>query len=157
MCKNNHTTGCTPKVWHPGRADLDQKSAQTWCDLHPLGCISEREEADWNNNQSCTPNHWTLWPMENIELYSTFILVATWLLIPKPKLMLRSIPMPRSQPMSSYPLYSSLVFHLSQAPISITTKVPCPATISTDPPFLAEALLITRRLCIVSIEFILIF
>ena len=77
MCKNNHTTRCPPKVQHPGRGDLDQKSAQAWCNLHPMGCISEREEADWNNNQLCTPNHWTLWPMENLKLYSIFILVAT--------------------------------------------------------------------------------
>ena len=77
MCENNHTTRCLPKVWHPGRADLDKKLAQTWCDLHPVGCISEREEADQNYNQSCTPNHWPLWSMENLELYSTVILVAT--------------------------------------------------------------------------------
>ena len=76
MCKNNHTTRCPPKGWHPGRADLDKKSAQTWCDLHPAGCISEREEADWNHNQSCTPNHWPLWPMENLKLYSMVILMA---------------------------------------------------------------------------------
>ena len=38
---------------------------------------SEREEADWNYNWSCTPNHWPLWSMENLELYSTVILVAT--------------------------------------------------------------------------------
>ena len=44
------------------------------------------------------------------------------LLIPKPKLMPRSISTPRSQPMSSYLLYSSLVFHCSQVPISVTTK-----------------------------------
>ena len=77
----------------------------------------------------------------------------------------RSIPMPRSQPMSSYLLYSSLMFHHSQAPISIATKcpspsqpsthlhrnqVPCPAMISVDPPVLAETLIITHRLCIIS-------
>ena len=39
MCENNCTTRCLPKVQHPGRADLDKKSAQTWCDLHPI-CIS---------------------------------------------------------------------------------------------------------------------
>ena len=44
------------------------------------------------------------------------------LLIPKPKFTPRSISMPRSQPMSSYLLYSSLVFCCSQAPISIATK-----------------------------------
>ena len=77
MCENNHTTRCLPKVRHPGRADLDEKSAQTWCDLHPAGHISEREEADQNNNRSCTPDHWPLWPMENLELYLTVILVAT--------------------------------------------------------------------------------
>ena len=42
-----------------------------------MGHISEREEADWNNNWSCKPNHWALWPMESLELYSTFILMAT--------------------------------------------------------------------------------
>ena len=77
MCKNNRTTRCLPKVQHPGRADLDKKSAQMGCDLHPTGCISEREEADWNYNQSCTPNHWPLQSMENLELYLTVILVAT--------------------------------------------------------------------------------
>ena len=77
MCKNNCTTRCLPKVWHLGRADLDKKSAQTWCDLHPTGRISEREEADRNHNQSCTPNHWPLWSMENLILYLMVILVAT--------------------------------------------------------------------------------
>ena len=77
MCENNHATRCLSKVWHLGRADLDKMSAQMWCDLHPVGCISEREEADWNYNRSCTPNHWPLWSMENLELYSTVILVAT--------------------------------------------------------------------------------
>ena len=77
MCENNHATGCLPKIQHLGRADLDEKSAQTWCDLHPMRCISEREAADRNYNQSRTPNHWPLWPMENLELYSTVILVAT--------------------------------------------------------------------------------
>ena len=37
----------------------------------------QREEADQNYNQSCTPNHWPLWSMENLELYLTVILVAT--------------------------------------------------------------------------------
>ena len=41
MCENNCTTRCLRKVRHPGRADLDQKSAQTRCDLHPSGRISE--------------------------------------------------------------------------------------------------------------------
>ena len=77
MCENNCTTRCLPKVQHLGRADLDKKSAQMWCDLHPTGHISEREEADRNYNRSCTPNHWPLQPMENLELYSTVILVAT--------------------------------------------------------------------------------
>ena len=48
-------------------------------------------------------------------------------LIPKSKLT------PRSQPMSSYPLYSSLMFHRSQAPISITAKHPSPSQPSTSP------------------------
>ena len=77
MCENNCATRCLPKVWHPGRADLDKKSAQPWCDLHPVGHISEREEADQNYNWSCAPNHWPLWPMENLKLYSMVILVAT--------------------------------------------------------------------------------
>ena len=34
----------------------------------------------------------------------------------------RSTTTPRSQPMSSYPLYFSLVFHRSQVPISVATK-----------------------------------
>ena len=77
MCKNNCATRCLPKVWHPERADLNKKSAQTWCDLHPMGRISEWEEADQNHNQSCTPNHWPLWSMENLKLYLMVILVAT--------------------------------------------------------------------------------
>ena len=77
MCENNRTTRCLSKVRHPWRADLDQKSAQMWCDLHPMGCISEREEADWNNNWSCAPDHWPLRPMENLKLYSMVILLAT--------------------------------------------------------------------------------
>ena len=44
------------------------------------------------------------------------------LLIPKSELTPRFSSMPRSQPMSSYPLYSSLVFCHSQAPISVTAK-----------------------------------
>ena len=44
------------------------------------------------------------------------------MLIPKPEPMPRSIPTLRFQPMSSYPLYSSLVFHRSQAPISVAIK-----------------------------------
>ena len=77
MCENNRITRSLPKIWHPGRADLDKKSAQSWCDLHPVGRISEREEADRNNHRSCTPNHWPLWPMENLKLYPMVILVAT--------------------------------------------------------------------------------
>ena len=77
MCKNNCTTRSLPEIQHPGRADLDKKSAQMWCDLHPMGHISEREEADRNYNWSCTPNHWPLWSMENLKLYLTVILVAT--------------------------------------------------------------------------------
>ena len=76
MCENNCATRCLPKVQHPGRADLDENSAQTRHDLHPTGHISEREEADQNYNWSCTPNHWPLWSMENIKLYLTVILVA---------------------------------------------------------------------------------
>ena len=34
MCKNNHTTRCTPKVWHPGRADLDKNQLR-----HDVICI----------------------------------------------------------------------------------------------------------------------
>ena len=77
MCENIHATRCLPKIQHPGRADLDEKSAQMWCDLHPTECISEREEADQNYNRSCTPNHWPLQSMENLELYLMVILVAT--------------------------------------------------------------------------------
>ena len=44
------------------------------------------------------------------------------LLTPKTEPMPRSITTPRSQPMSSYPLYFSLVFRRSQAPISVATK-----------------------------------
>ena len=58
--------------------------------------------------------------MHNPELPT--IQMVLLLLIPKPKLMPRSISTPRSQPMLSYLLYSSLMFHCSQAPISIATK-----------------------------------
>ena len=44
------------------------------------------------------------------------------LLRPKPKPTLRSKPTPRSQPMSSYPLYSGLVFCGSLVPISAAIK-----------------------------------
>ena len=44
------------------------------------------------------------------------------MLIPKSELTPRSPSVPRSQPMSSYLLYSSLMFHCSQAPISVTAK-----------------------------------
>ena len=75
-------------------------------------------------------------------------MTSLWLLIPKSELMPRSPSAPRSQPMSSYPLYSSLLFCHSQAPISVTAKrpspsqpsahlrhsqAPCPATISVTP------------------------
>ena len=55
-------------------------------------------------------------------MYSFFTFLL--LLIPKSKLTPRSISMPRSQPIPSYPLYSSLVFRCSQVPISIATKHP---------------------------------
>ena len=73
------------------------------------------------------------------------------LLIPKPKLTPRSIPTPRFQPMSSYPLYSSLMLHCSQAPISIAIA-PCPAKISASHQFSAEAPLIIHRPSIVSTD-----
>ena len=67
MCKNNRTTRCSPKVWHPGRTDLDQKSSQAWCDLPPGGCISEREEADWIiiNHAHQTIGHYSQWKTSN--------------------------------------------------------------------------------------------
>ena len=78
--------------------------------------------------------------------------VQEWfLLIPKPKPAPRSLPMPRSQPMSSYLLYSSLVFHCSQAPISVAAKR-LTQPLFLPPPSSAEALLITRRLCIISAD-----
>ena len=73
-----------------------------------------------------------------ILVHPSFSTHIVSLLIPKSELM------PRSQPMSSCPLYSSLVIHHSQAPIFITAKrltqpqfpsFPCPAeklTISKD-------------------------
>ena len=70
MCENNRTTRSLPKIQHPGRADLDKKSAQMWCDLHPVGHISEKEEADQNNNRSCAPNHWPLWQTLNYIRWS---------------------------------------------------------------------------------------
>ena len=42
--------------------------------------------------------------------------------IPNSQPMPRSISTPRSQPTPWYPLYSSLMFHCSQAPISVATK-----------------------------------
>ena len=78
--------------------------------------------------------------------------VQEWfLLIPKPEPAPRSLPMPRSQPMSSYLLYSSLVFHCSQAPISVAAKR-LTQPLFLPPPSSAEALLITRRLCIISAD-----
>ena len=53
--------------------------------------------------------------------------VCLQLLIPKSKLTPRSPSTPRSQPMSGYPLYSSLVFCHSQVPISVTAKHPSPS------------------------------
>ena len=53
----------------------------------------------------------------DVRKYSRFLL-----LIPKPEPTPRSILTPRFPPMSNYPLYSSLVFHRSQAPISIAIK-----------------------------------
>ena len=74
------------------------------------------------------------------------------LLIPKSKLTPRSIPMPRSQPMSSYPLYSSLMPHHTQMPISIATKHLAQPWYSINPPVSAETLIITHRLCIISVD-----
>ena len=79
------------------------------------------------------------------------------LLIPKSELMLRSPSAPRSQPISSYPLYSSLVFHCSQVPISVAAKhltqprfpsLPCSAemlTISTSQVIFPR--MVMRQLC----------
>ena len=64
-----------------------------------------------------TPWHQSSWTCRLVE-----DLGISSLLIPKPELTPRSISTPRSQPMSSYPLYSSLVLHHSQAPISVATK-----------------------------------
>ena len=72
------------------------------------------------------------------------------LLIPKPKFMPRSISMPRSQPMSNYPLYLSLMFCHSQAPISAATKCLAQPEISINPPSSAETLIITHKPCIIS-------
>ena len=49
------------------------------------------------------------------------------MLLPRPRPTPRSISTPRSQPKPNYPLYSTLVFHHNQAPISITSQVPIPS------------------------------
>ena len=54
--------------------------------------------------------------------FFTLLLKFSQLLIPKHELTPRSISTPRFQPMSSYPLYSSLMFRHSQAPISVAIK-----------------------------------
>ena len=56
------------------------------------------------------------------NLYHGSIPQCANLLILKPGLMPRSIPMPRFQPLSSYPFYSSLMFCRSQVPIPVIAK-----------------------------------
>ena len=59
---------------------------------------------------------------------SAFVL-PVHLSIPRSKPMPRSKSTPRSKPKPWYLLYSNLVFHHSQAPISFTAKRPCPVMI----------------------------
>ena len=59
------------------------------------------------------------------KVLSGSCLAGGYVLMPRSRPMPRSTSMPRSQPMPRYPLYSSLVFHCSQVPISVTSK--CPA------------------------------
>ena len=72
------------------------------------------------------------------------------LLIPRSKPTPRSTSMPRSKSKPRYPLYSSLMFHHYQAPISIAAKHPCPATIPIYLPSSAKASLTNCTLRIVS-------
>ena len=65
-------------------------------------------------NKNCTVHICT-----HMSMYTSY---SRQLLIPKSKLTPRSLSAPRSQPISSYQLYSSLVFHCSQAPISVVAK-----------------------------------
>ena len=61
-------------------------------------------------------------------LHLPFLLLTGWaqvLSIPRPKSIPRSKSTPRSKSKPRYPLYSSLMFHCSQSPISITAKHPC--------------------------------
>ena len=94
-----------------------------------------------------------------IHLDDFAIALFMYVLIPKSELMPRSLFTPRSQPMSSYLLYSSLVFHHSQAPISVSAKrltqprfpsLPCSAktlTISTSQVMFLGA--VTRWPCLI--------
>ena len=70
-------------------------------------------------------------------------------LVPKPGLTPRSITMPRSQPMSSYPLFQPHVPLQPSAHLHCN-QVPCPAMISVNPPCSAKMLISTRRPCIIS-------
>ena len=94
----------------------------------------------------------------DLEVYETFIAgILRWLrlhgllLIPKSELTPRSPSVPRSQPMSSYPLYSSLMFYHSQAPHQLQfLSLPCLAkmlTISTSQVIFPRA--VTRQLCLI--------
>ena len=76
--------------------------------------------------------------------------LCSQLLIPRSKPMPRSTSMARSKPKPNYLLNSSLMFHHNQAPISITAKCPCPATIPINLPSSAKASLITHALHIIS-------
>ena len=112
-----------------------------WIDLvHICICLNRFHGFSTHN----LPPSLLVTPCSHLIFPCSIVLIIQLLLIPKSKLMPRSPSMPRSQPMSSYPLYSSLVFCRSQVPISVTAKCltqprflsfPCPAeklTISED-------------------------
>ena len=67
------------------------------------------------------------------------------LLIPKPGLTPRSIPMPRFQPFFQLPILLQPRVPLQPSAHPCHSQAPCPATISVYPPVLAIALIINCR------------
>ena len=96
----------------------------------------------------CYDGHmeWTSFAVTSLGKQN-ILLGFTWLWehnLPRPKSMPRSTPMPRFKSKPRYPLYSSLVFCCSQAPISHHNPI--------DLPSLAKASFITHTLCDVSTD-----
>ena len=96
----------------------------------------------------CYDGHmeWTSFAVTSLGKQN-ILLGFTWLWehnLPRPKSMPRSTPIPRFKSKPRYPLYSSLVFCYSQAPISHHNPI--------DLPSLAKASFITHALCDVSTD-----